>query len=225
MNGHHKTVSYDVLKRVFDICAAIVWLILLSPVLVLIALAIIAIMGMPILFTQQRAGKDGKPFTLYKFRTMQTPSSSGSGEGEEMPKLSDEPSIYELVASDEERLTGVGRFLRATSLDELPELFNIVRGDMSFVGPRPLPVEYLPLYSAEQARRHEVRPGLTGLAQVSGRNALDWPERLKLDVEYVDSRSLVRDASIVLRTLRTLTSREGISNESSATMEPFRGER
>jgi len=133
-------------------------------------------------------------------------------------------TLEEMVASDADRLTPYGIFLRSTSLDELPELFNILKGDMSFVGPRPLPVEYGPLYSKTQARRHEVRPGLTGLAQVNGRNALSWSERFKYDVEYVDDRSFTLDASILLKTISVVLNRKGITNDSDATMEPFHGE-
>ena len=202
---------YDVVKRALDFTCSLVALIVLSPVLALIALVVLLSMGRPVLFTQKRPGKGGKPFKLYKFRTMRPHHvipgpDPGSREAESLASAS---SDIEIVASDAERLTAFGRFLRATSLDELPELFNIIRGDMSYVGPRPLLVEYLPLYSPEQARRHEVRPGLTGLAQVSGRNALDWPARFALDVEYVDKRSLVLDLRILLRTIVAVIKREG----------------
>ncbi|MCL2492362.1 MAG: sugar transferase [Coriobacteriia bacterium] len=196
------TKPYDSTKRVLDLLGAATLLLLLWPVLVVIALLVWANMGAPVLFRQERPGKDGKLFTLYKFRTMEEGS-----------------------ADDEQRLTSFGQLLRSTSLDELPELFNILIGDMSFVGPRPLLPEYLPLYSESQARRHEVRPGLTGLAQVNGRNALTWSERFANDVEYVDSRSFDLDMSILLRTVAAVLSREGISSETSATMEPFRGEK
>jgi len=216
--------TYDIFKRALDVTCSLIALIVLSPVLALIALVVLFSMGRPVLFTQTRPGKGGKPFKLYKFRTMRPHHvipgpdpgyhphhvipgpDPGSREAESLASAS---SDIEIVASDAERLTAFGRFLRATSLDELPELFNIIRGDMSYVGPRPLLVEYLPLYSPEQARRHEVRPGLTGLAQVSGRNALDWPARFALDVEYVDKRSLVLDLRILLRTIVAVIKREG----------------
>jgi lipopolysaccharide/colanic/teichoic acid biosynthesis glycosyltransferase len=153
-----------------------------------------------VLFRQVRPGRHGELFTILKFRTMR----DGPG-------------------ADAERLTSLGRWLRATSLDELPELWNVLRGDMSLVGPRPLLVEYLPLYSPRQSRRHEVRPGLTGLAQVAGRNLVDWEERFELDVEYVDTRSLALDLRIIGQTVAAVLRREGISGEGEATMSPFRG--
>jgi len=205
-----RTKPYDYAKRFLDVVGASVLLVVLSPALLVIAFLVRVSMGAPVLFRQQRAGKNGTLFTLYKFRTMDNPSNT-------------EATHEERVASDTARLTALGRTLRATSLDELPELFNILKGDMSFVGPRPLLPEYLPLYSPEQARRHEVRPGLTGLAQVSGRNALDWSQRFKLDVEYVDSRSFALDVRILARTVSTVLNRTGISSDTSATMEPFRG--
>ncbi|MCL2024285.1 MAG: sugar transferase [Coriobacteriia bacterium] len=192
---------YDYIKRLLDVAGSALLLALLWPALMVLALMVRIQMGSPVLFRQQRPGKDGRIFVLYKFRTM---------------------TVRE--GDDAARLTPLGRTLRATSLDELPELYNILRGDMSFVGPRPLLPEYLPLYSEEQARRHEVRPGLTGLAQVSGRNALSWPERFKFDVEYVDNRSLALDARILVCTVRAVIGRDGISSDTSATMEPFRGE-
>jgi len=205
-----QTKSSELIKRTLDVAGALVALVVLSPVLALVALAVLMSMGAPILYRQTRVGRGGEPFTLLKFRTM-----------DDVPH--EVMTFEELVASDEVRLTGLGRFLRATSLDELPQLLNVVRGEMSFVGPRPLPVEYLSLYSAEQARRHEVRPGITGLAQVSGRNALSWPERFALDVAYVDERSLTTDARILVQTIGAVFSRRGISSDSAATMEPFRG--
>jgi len=201
--------SYDKVKRVLDIVGATVLLVVLSPVLVILALIARIQMGSPFLFHQQRLGRNGVPFTLYKFRTMDG--------------FSNVATLEEIVASDAERLTPYGIFLRSTSLDELPELFNILKGDMSFVGPRPLPIEYGPLYSKTQARRHEVRPGLTGLAQVNGRNALSWPERFKYDIEYVDDRSFGLDASILLKTIGVVFNREGVSSETTVTMEPFHG--
>jgi len=159
-----------------------------------------------VLFKQERPGRGGRPFTLAKFRTML-------------------PATTDTVSSEDDaaRMTGFGRALRSTSLDELPELYSVIKGDMSLVGPRPLLTEYLPRYSAEQARRHEVRPGLTGLAQVSGRNAVNWPERLAMDVWYVDNLSLRLDLSILWRTVRAVLKREGTSAEGQATMAPFPG--
>ena len=202
---------YDSVKRVFDFVCSLVALVVVSPLLLIIAGGVLITMGRPILFTQIRPGRGGKPFKLYKFRTMRPVTLSGAR------------SDVAVVETDAERLTGFGRFLRATSLDELPELFNILRGDMSYVGPRPLLVEYLPLYSAQQARRHEVRPGLTGLAQVSGRNALNWESRFDLDIQYVDQRSLVFDLRILAKTVAAVIKREGISGNDAATMQPFAG--
>ncbi|HEX6640972.1 MAG TPA: sugar transferase [Thermoanaerobaculia bacterium] len=170
------------------------------------ALAVMMSMGTPVLFRQQRPGLHGRPFTLHKFRTMRHATDAG---GRPLP--------------DGERLTAVGKALRATSVDELPELWDVLRGRMSLVGPRPLLMDYLPLYTSEQARRHEVKPGITGLAQVSGRNEIGWEERFRLDVEYVDSRSLPLDLRILLRTIGKVVAREGISHAGEATMERFRG--
>lgn len=198
----------DRLKRAVDLVGAWNALLALSPLLALITGVIALTSGRPILFRQVRPGLGGRPFVLYKFRTM---TEGRYAEGRPRP--------------DEERLTRLGTLLRRTSLDELPELWNVVRGDMSLVGPRPLLVEYLQLYSPEQARRHEVKPGITGLAQVSGRNALDWEERFKLDVWYVDYWSLALDLKILLRTLVKVMKMEGISGGGRATMERFRGTR
>lgn len=185
-------------KRAFDLGVGAVALAVAAMPMAAIAVAIRVSMGRPVLFAQRRPGRRGEPFTLYKFRTMRT----GSG-------------------PDADRLTRLGRFLRSTSLDELPELWNVLRGDMSLVGPRPLLVEYLDHYTPEQARRHDVRPGITGLAQVSGRNAATWEERLALDVRYVDERSMALDLRILGRTLRAVLRREGISAEGHATMPRF----
>lgn len=192
------------IKRIFDIVVSGVVLLVASPLLALIAALVAATTGWPVLFRQRRPGLQGAPFTLVKFRTMRDPA------------FADEP--------DAARLTGIGRALRASSLDELPELWNVLIGDMSLVGPRPLLMEYLPLYSAEQARRHEMRPGLTGLAQVSGRNLVSWPERFRLDVAYVDRFSLWLDAKILLRTIAAVFRRDGVSAEGHATMPKFEGE-
>jgi len=170
------------------------------PLLAAIALVSLVVQGRPVFFTQQRAGKGGKPFRLIKFRTMR----EGAG-------------------SDAERITRFGSFLRRASLDELPELFNILKGDMALVGPRPLPVRYLPRYTPEQNRRHEVKPGLTGWAQVNGRNALDWETKFRYDVDYVDSRSFWLDVKIVLMTARTVVSGSGVSHAGEATMDEFTG--
>jgi len=196
----------SLLKRMLDLFSALVLSILLSPILLALALLIRIKLGSPVLFRQKRPGKDGVIFTLVKFRTMKDAVDQA---GRPLP--------------DEERMTNFGRKLRRSSLDELPELWNVIRGDMSFVGPRPLLPEYLALYSKQQARRHEVRPGLTGLGQVSGRNSLGWSQRFELDVWYVDNISAKIDASIVKRTLMTVVGRKGVSAEGEATMLPFDG--
>jgi lipopolysaccharide/colanic/teichoic acid biosynthesis glycosyltransferase len=192
--------AYDPLKRAIDVVGAGAGLVALAPVLAVVAAVVRATMGRPVLFRQPRPGQGGALFDLVKFRTMRP----GPG-------------------SDAERLTPLGRLLRSTSLDELPELWNVLRGDMSLVGPRPLLVEYLERYDQRQARRHEVRPGLTGLAQVSGRNALGWDDRLELDVQYVERRSLALDLWILARTVIGVCRREGISADGEATMTPFTG--
>ena len=179
---------------------------MLSPFLAFVALAVWATLGSPVLFAQVRPGLAERPFRLFKFRTM---TGAKGADGVPLP--------------DQDRLTPFGRFLRSTSLDELPELWNVLRGDMSLVGPRPLLLEYLPRYSSEQARRHTVRPGITGWAQVCGRNALSWDERFRLDVWYVDNVALRLDISILLRTVGSVLRREGISSGSHATMQKFKG--
>ena len=196
---------YPPVKRLLDVAGAGALLIASLPVQVVVAGLVAARMGRPVLFRQPRPGLNGEVFTLLKFRTMRS-EDAASG-----------------LLTDEQRLTSLGRTLRATSLDELPTLWNVLRGEMSFVGPRPLLVDYLPLYSAEQARRHEVRPGITGLAQVNGRNSLSWEEKFRLDVRYVDNLSLGLDARILLATLRTVLSRAGVSAEGEATMSRFEG--
>lgn len=195
------------MKRVFDLVVAATLLFLLSPVLLIVALVVRARLGSPVLFTQLRPGRDGKPFQMRKFRTMRD---AYDVEGRPLP--------------DAERLTPFGQMLRSTSVDELPGLVNVVRGEMSLVGPRPLLMQYLPLYSAEQARRHDVRPGLTGWAQVNGRNALGWDEKFALDIWYVDHRSFALDLKILWLTVRKVLVRDGISAQGEATMAPFRGE-
>ena len=193
-------------KRILDLTLSLISVILCSPIFLILFLLVRFKLGSPVLFTQERPGKDEKIFRLYKFRTM---TSQTDAQGELLP--------------DEIRLTSFGKKLRATSLDELPELFNILKGDMSIVGPRPLLVKYLPRYNAEQRHRHDVRPGLTGLAQVNGRNAISWEEKFRLDVDYVRHITFAGDVKIVLDTVRKVLHHEGISAENSATMEEFRG--
>lgn len=196
------------MKRAFDIAVMLLTSVVWVPLMAGVAIAVLVSMGRPILFTQLRPGLHGQPFTLKKFRTMLKQAPPGH------PPL-----------TDAERLTGFGRFLRSTSLDELPELWNVLVGDMSIVGPRPLLMQYLPLYTPEQARRHEVRPGLTGWAQVNGRNAISWEEKFALDVWYVDHRSLRLDLAILWRTVTKVVTREGITAEGDATVQPFSGTR
>ncbi len=195
------------IKRGLDMLGAGTGLIVLSPVLIVTSLMIRCQMGSPVLFRQTRPGRDCKPFQMIKFRTMRDAIAS---DGRSLP--------------DVERLTKLGRLLRSSSLDELPELWNVLKGDMSLVGPRPLLMEYLPLYSTEQARRHEVRPGVTGWAQVNGRNAISWEEKFALDVWYVDNRSPWLDLKIIWLTIRKVIKREGISAEGEATMPKFKGD-
>ena len=195
-----------IIKRMCDILGALIGLIVFSPLFLVIAICIKLKMGSPVLFTQDRPGLNGKLFKMLKFRTM-----------------TDKRDSNGIVLSDKQRLTSLGRFLRSSSLDELPEFINVLKGDMSLVGPRPLLMQYLGLYSPEQARRHEVRPGITGWAQVNGRNALSWVEKFKLDVWYIDNWSLLLDLRIIGRTLIALFKREGISAEGHATMPLFTG--
>lgn len=197
-----------VLKRFFDVFAAVSALLLLSPVLAIVAWKVRREMGSPVLFRQVRPGLHGKPFEMIKFRTMRDATGP---DGQPLP--------------DAERLTQFGQFLRSSSLDELPELWNVLKGDMSLVGPRPLLMEYLPLYSLEQARRHQVRPGITGWAQVNGRNAIGWEEKFALDVWYVDNRSLWLDIRTLFLTVKRVLVRDGISAEGEATMSKFTGSR
>ncbi len=194
---------YDLFKRLLDAAGAAVALVALSPVILITALFVAVNLGRPVVFSQPRPGRGGRVFTLYKFRSM---------------REVDEARGF---VTDEQRLTRFGRLLRASSLDELPSLWNVLHGDMSFVGPRPLLVEYLERYTPEQARRHEVRPGITGLAQVSGRNAVAWEDRFRLDVDYVDRRSLALDARVLVATVRSVVRREGISAEGHVTMRKF----
>ncbi|WP_341706914.1 sugar transferase [Halopseudomonas sp.] len=194
------------MHRLFDLIVTLTLLILLFPVLILVGFQVRRKMGSPVLFRQVRPGLHGQPFEMIKFRTMKDALDAA---GNPLP--------------DAERLTPFGQFLRSSSLDELPELWNVLKGDMSLVGPRPLLMEYLPLYSAEQARRHEVRPGVTGWAQVNGRNALSWEEKFKLDVWYVDNRSLWLDIKVLFLTVKKVLVRDGISAEGEATMSKFTG--
>lgn len=196
---------YDSVKRSVDLAVGGLGLVLTLPAQALIAVLVRRKMGSPVLFRQLRPGKDGRIFELVKFRTMLTPDPARG------------------LVTDEQRMTPFGQFLRSTSLDELPALWNVVRGDMSLVGPRPLLVQYLDRYSPQQARRHEVRPGVTGLAQVSGRNAITWDEKLAKDVEYVDTRGLLLDAQIIWQTVGQVFRRHGISAEGEATMSEFQG--
>jgi lipopolysaccharide/colanic/teichoic acid biosynthesis glycosyltransferase len=194
------------LKRTFDLAVALAALLVALPLLVAVAIAVRVGIGSPVFFRQRRPGLQGVPFEMIKFRTM---TDARDDSGQPLP--------------DAERLGRVGRFLRATSLDELPELWNVLRGDMSLVGPRPLLMQYLPLYTPEQARRHEVRPGITGWAQVNGRNALDWDSRFRLDVWYVDHRSMRLDLRILALTLLKVVRSDGISEPGQATQSAFRG--
>ena len=198
---------YPHIKRILDFVFSLLFIVILFPLLLIVALILIFTSGAPVIFTQKRIGKGGKPFMIYKFRTMKSHA----------------PELPSRDLPDDEYVSRFGRFLRRTGIDELPQLINIIKGDMSIVGPRPLLVEYLPRYNAEQARRHEVRPGLTGYAQVNGRNAITWEEKFRLDVEYVDHISFLQDVKIIFDTAKAVLKREGISAENSATMEEFMG--
>lgn len=194
------------IKRFLDFTLSLLALILLSPVMLIIAILVRIKLGTPVIFKQQRPGKNEKIFTLYKFRTM-TDKKDENGN----------------LLPDSERLNKFGKLLRSTSLDELPELVNIIKGDIAIVGPRPLLVGYLPLYNEEQKHRHDVRPGLTGLAQVNGRNSISWEEKFKDDLKYVNKITFIGDTKIILKTVGKVFKREGISQENSATMEKFQG--
>ncbi len=203
----HKKGFYEkFIKRPQDVLCSGVAIIVLSPILAITSLLVKSKLGSPVIFTQDRPGKDGEIFKLYKFRTM---TDQRDEEGNLLPDI--------------ERLTAFGKALRATSLDELPELVNIFKGDMSVVGPRPLLVQYLSRYNEHQARRHEVRPGFTGLAQVNGRNAITWEDKFNWDVKYVDNISFLGDWKIIIKTVKTVLKREGINSNSSVTMEEFMG--
>ena len=203
----HQAGLYEAyVKRLLDLVLSAVALLLLSPVILLVAILVRCNLGAPVIFCQERPGKDEEIFKLYKFRSM-----------------TDACDAYGQLLPDELRLTRFGRFLRSTSLDELPELWNIFKGDMSIVGPRPLLVKYLPLYSEEQRHRHDVTPGLTGWAQVHGRNLCSWEEKFDYDIWYVDHVSFILDLQIIFLTVKSVLKREGISSEDSATMEEFTG--
>lgn len=194
------------IKRLLDFILSLIALIVLSPLMIIIYILVIIKLGKPGIFKQQRLGKDEKLFTLYKFRTM-----------------TDEKDENGNLLADSERLTRFGKILRSTSLDELPELINIIKGDMAIVGPRPLLVEYLPLYNKEQKHRHDVRPGLTGLAQINGRNSISWENKFNDDIEYIHNINFLYDTKIVLMTIIKVLKREGITQTNNATIEKFRG--
>lgn len=194
-------------KRIFDILLSLVLLVGLLPILILVGIVIYCKIGKPILFSQLRPGKDERLFQIYKFRTM-----------------SNEKDINGILLPDEQRLQRIGKLIRSTSLDELPQLLNVLKGNMSFVGPRPLLVEYLPLYNDMQKKRHDVKPGITGWAQVNGRNAISWEEKFEYDVWYVEHQSFVLDMKILWMTFLKVINRSGVSSATSSTMEKFRGE-
>ncbi len=196
----------NLIKRPMDFILSLIAIILLSPLLLILALLVSIKLGKPVIFVQKRPGLNEKVFNMYKFRTM-TNETNGNGE----------------LLNDSERLTSFGKFLRATSLDELPELFNILKGEMSIVGPRPLLVQYLNFYNNTQKKRHDVRPGLTGLAQINGRNAISWEDKFSFDIEYVENVSFKNDLKIIVSTIRKVLIKEGISSDSSVTMELFTG--
>lgn len=196
----------SILKPLIDFTGALILLILLSPIILITAFLILIKLGRPIIFSQQRPGYKGKIFTIYKFRTM---SNSKDLDGD--------------LLSDEQRLGKFGQFVRSTSLDELPQLLNVLKGDMSFIGPRPLLIEYLPLYSPFQAKRHDVKPGITGWAQVNGRNTISWEEKFRYDVDYIDQLSLGMDLEIIYRTVLKVFKKEGVSQKGNVTMEKFSG--
>ena len=192
------------IKRLFDILISVFLLIVLCPIMIVIAILVILNLGLPILFKQVRPGYLGKPFSIFKFRTMSNLSCANGN-----------------LLSDDKRLTKLGRILRATSLDELPALINVLMGDMSLVGPRPLLIEYLPLYDKNQARRHEVKPGITGWAQVNGRNSISWEAKFELDIWYVDNRSFMLDIKILFLTIKAVLSSKGVNSSDKVTMEKF----
>ena len=194
------------IKRMLDFILSLIALIVSSPLMIIIGILVRIKLGKPVIFKQKRPGKNEKIFTLYKFRTM-----------------TDEKDEQGNLLADEKRLTKFGKFLRSTSLDELPELWNILKGEMAIVGPRPLLVEYLPLYNEEQKHRHDIKPGLTGLAQISGRNAIQWEEKFKEDIEYVNNITFIQDTKIILKTFIKVFKKDGINQEGNATMKKFEG--
>lgn len=209
-NGQQKNFKSGayrrLVKRPMDFVLSLIGIVVLSPVLIIVAILVATKLGRPILFTQKRPGLNEKLFTVLKFRTM-----------------TDDQDIYGKLLPDELRLTRFGLFLRSTSLDELPELFNILNGDMSIIGPRPLLVQYLPLYNERQRHRHDVRSGLSGLAQISGRNAISWENKFDLDLQYIEHMSFLEDCRIILLTVKKAFQREGISSGTASTMEMFKG--
>ena len=206
MNYAKGSIYRRFIKRPMDFSLALIAVIVLSPILLVVAILVRTKLGSPILFKQKRPGLNEEIFMMYKFRTM---TDERDDKGELLP--------------DSVRLTKFGKLLRSTSLDELPELFNILKGDMSIIGPRPLLVQYLPLYNEYQKRRHEVRPGLSGLAQTSGRNTISWEEKFNIDIEYVENISFIQDWKIIFLTIKKVFVREGINSETAATIEPFKG--
>lgn len=205
---HKRSIYEKYIKRAIDVALSFLAIIVLSPVMFIVAILVRIKLGTPVIFKQERPGLHGNIFTLYKFRTM-TDAKDQNGR----------------LFPDEDRMTDFGRRLRSASLDELPELFNILKGDMAFVGPRPLLVKYLSRYSQRQKRRHEVMPGLTGYAQINGRNSLSWEERFEMDIWYVDHINFILDVKILLKTVSIVLKKDGINSETSATMEEFKGER
>lgn len=205
---HKRSIYEKYIKRAIDVALSFLAIIVLSPVMVIVAILVRIKLGTPVIFKQERPGLHGNIFTLYKFRTM-TDAKDQNGR----------------LFPDEDRMTDFGRRLRSASLDELPELFNILKGDMAFVGPRPLLVKYLSRYSQRQKRRHEVMPGLTGYAQINGRNSLSWEERFEMDIWYVDHINFILDVKILFKTVSIVLKKDGINSETSATMEEFKGER
>lgn len=206
MKGKQEGMYQKHIKRVLDFILSLIAIIILSPILLITGILVRIKLGSPIIFKQERPGKDEKIFTLYKFRTM-------TDKKDENGKL----------LEDSKRITKFGKILRSTSIDELPELFNILKGDMSFVGPRPLLIEYLPLYNEKQKHRHDVRPGLTGLAQISGRNSISWEEKFEDDLKYIEKISFWEDVKIIFKTFFKVFKREGISQQGNVTMEKFKG--
>lgn len=204
--GHKKSIYEKYIKRILDFTLSLIALICLSPILLIVAILVRIKLGSPVIFKQKRPGKNEKIFTLYKFRTM-TDEKDDNGD----------------LLPDSQRLTKFGKFLRSTSLDELPELMNIIKGEMAIVGPRPLLVKYLPLYNEKQKHRHDVRPGLTGYAQVNGRNAISWEEKFEDDLKYIENITLINDIKIILKTIKKVIKRNDISQENNATIEEFKG--